>query len=186
VIGAFPILLHLMNTGLGPFYDGLAHFFTTPEDLLPVVGLSLAAGLRGARGGRMALFALPAAWLCGCVLGRLLAPHWIWPVASAALTVVIGILAAADRALPPAAIGAFAVFLGLWNGSWNGIEIARAHAPLAGNALGAAAAVFVLVALLSALAAAVRAPAARIAVRVGGSWIGAAGLFMLGWALRPA
>ena len=134
----------------------------------------------------LALFALPAAWLCGCVVGRIFAPHWIWPVASAALTVAIGVLAAADRPLPPAVIGAFAIVLGLWNGSWNGIEIARASAPLTGNALGAAAAVFVLVALVSALAAAVRAPAGRIAVRVGGSWIGAAGLFMLGWALRPA
>ena len=178
-------LLHLMNTGLGPFYDGLIHFFTTPEDLLPVVGLSLAAGLRGPSGGRTALFALPAAWLCGCLLGRLFAPHWIWPVASAGLTVAIGVLAAADRPLPPSVIGALAILLGLWNGSWNGIEIGRAHAPLAGNALGAAVAVFVLVALASALAAVVRAPAARIAVRVGGSWIGAAGLFMLGWALRP-
>ncbi|HTY42842.1 MAG TPA: hypothetical protein VMH79_13285, partial [Thermoanaerobaculia bacterium] len=62
----------------------------------------------------------------------------------------------------------------------------RARAPLVGNAIGAACAVFAVVALVAALAAAVRAPWARIAVRVGGSWIGAAGLFMLGWALRPA
>jgi len=181
-----PFLLHLMNTGLGPFYDGLAHFFTTPEDVLPVIALSLFAGLRGPAGGRTALFTLPAAWLAGSVAGRLFAPHWIWPVASAVLTIALGILAAADRPLPPAAVGALAVLLGLWNGSWNGIEIARARAPLVGNAIGAACAVFAVVALVAALAAAVRAPWARIAVRVGGSWIGAAGLFMLGWALRPA
>ena len=34
-------LLHLMNTGLGPFYDGLAHLFVTPEDLLPILALAL-------------------------------------------------------------------------------------------------------------------------------------------------
>jgi len=180
-----PFLLHLMNTGLGPFYDGLVHFFTTPEDVLPVLGLSLLSGLRGPRGGRSALFALPAAWLAGALIGRLFSPHWIWPVASAALTVVLGILAAADRPLPPAAIATLALALGLWNGSWNGIELARARAPIFGNAIGAACAVFMVVALVAALAAAVRAPWARIAVRVGGSWIGAAGLFMLGWALRP-
>ena len=28
---------HLMNTGFGPFYDGLTHLFVTPEDLLPVI-----------------------------------------------------------------------------------------------------------------------------------------------------
>src|SRR5262245_33747208 len=181
-----PFLLHLMNTGLGPFYDGLVHFFTTPEDVLPVVGLALFAGLRGPAGGRTALFALPAAWLCGSAIGRVFAPHWIWPVASAALTVLIGVLAAADRPVPSAAVGALAILLGLWNGSWNGIEMARSHAPFLGDALGAACGVFVVVALVAALVAAVRAPWARIAVRVGGSWIGAAGLFMLGWALRPA
>ena len=177
-------LLHLMTTGLGPFYDGLAHFFTTPEDVLPVLGLSLFSGLRGTRAGRGALFALPAAWLVGALIGRLFAPHWIWPVASAALTVALGVLAAADRPLPPVAIVTLALVLGLWNGSWNGIELARARASIFGNAVGTSCAVFVVVALVAALAAAVRAPWARIAVRVGGSWIGAAGLFMLGWSLR--
>jgi hydrogenase/urease accessory protein HupE len=124
--------------------------------------------------------------LCGCVAGRLFAPHWIWPVASAALTVAVGILAAWDRPLPPAVVASLAILLGLWNGSWNGIEIARAHAPLPGHALGASCGVFAVVAIVAALAAAIRVPWARIAVRVGGSWIGAAGLFMLGWALRPA
>jgi hypothetical protein len=43
---------HLMNTGFGPFYDGLTHLFVTPEDLLPVIALALLAGLRGPRFGR--------------------------------------------------------------------------------------------------------------------------------------
>jgi urease accessory protein len=30
---------HLMNTGFGPFYDGLTHLFVTPEDLPPVIAL---------------------------------------------------------------------------------------------------------------------------------------------------
>ena len=58
-----PAQAHLMNTGFGPFYDGLTHPFVTPEDLLPVVALTLLAGLRGAQCGRWVLFALPAAWL---------------------------------------------------------------------------------------------------------------------------
>jgi hypothetical protein len=45
-------------------------------------------------------------------------------------------------------------------------------------------AVFVVVALVSAFVAKIRAAGSRIAVRVAASWIGAAGLFMLGWALR--
>lgn len=179
----FP-LLHLMTTGLGPFYDGLAHFFTTPEDVLPVLALALVAGLRGAPGGRAALFVLPLAWLCGGALGHLFRPHWIWPVASATFTVLLGVLAAADRRLSPSGVGTLAAALGLWHGAWNGLELARAAAPAAGNLIGVATAVFVVIALLAAFVSAVRAPAARIAVRVAGSWVAAAGLFSLGWALR--
>jgi hydrogenase/urease accessory protein HupE len=180
-----PIFLaHLMTTGLGPFYDGLAHLFVTPEDLLPVLALSLAAGLRGPSGGRSALFVLPPAWLAGVFLGGLFSPHWIWPVFSAVLTVAFGALAAADRRLSARAVGALAATLGLWNGCWNGIELARSGGDRLGTGLGIACAVFVGVALVTALAAAVRAAAARIAARVAGSWIAAAGLFMLGWSLR--
>jgi hydrogenase/urease accessory protein HupE len=177
-------LAHLMTTGLGPFYDGLAHLFVTPEDLLPVLALSLAAGLRGPAGGRTALFVLPAAWLAGVFLGRLFSPHWIWPVFSAVLTVSFGGLAAADRRLSARAVAVLAATLGIWNGSWNGIELARSGGDAFGTGLGIACAVFVIAALVTAISAGVRAAAARIAVRVAGSWIAAAGLFMLGWSLR--
>jgi hypothetical protein len=51
---------------------------------------------------------------------------------------------------------------------------------------GIVAAVFVVVALAAALVVALRAPWSRIAVRVAGSWIAAAGLLLLGWTLRAA
>jgi hypothetical protein len=41
-----------------------------------------------------------------------------------------------------------------------------------------------VVALLAGQVASVRAPWARVAVQVAGSWIAAIGLFMLGWAVR--
>jgi urease accessory protein len=177
-------LLHLMNTGLGPFYDGLAHLFVTPEDLLPVLALALLSGLRGPRFGRASLFVLPAAWLAGTIAGRAFHPHPAWPILSAVLTIALGALVAADRPLPVPAVAALAATLGLWNGAWNGIELARARAGLFGNALGIACAIFAIVAIFAALAASVRAQWARIAVRVAGSWIAAAALFMLGWSLR--
>lgn len=177
-------LLHLMNTGLGPFYDGLAHLFVTPEDLLPVLALALLSGLRGPRFGRASLFVLPSAWLLGTIVGRLFHPHPAWPILSAVLTIAFGALVAADRPLPLAAVAALAAALGLWNGAWNGIELARARAGMFGNALGIACAVFAVVAIFAAFAASVRAQWARIAMRVAGSWIAAAALFMLGWSLR--
>ena len=32
---ATPAQAHLMNSGFGPFYDGLAHPLISPDDLLP-------------------------------------------------------------------------------------------------------------------------------------------------------
>ena len=34
-----PAEAHLVTTGLGPVYDGIAHVLLTPEDLVPVVAL---------------------------------------------------------------------------------------------------------------------------------------------------
>ena len=180
------MLAHLMNTGLGPFYDGLLHLFVAPEDLLPVIALSLLAGLRGPAHGRIALFVLPLAWLAGTALGRALGPVGFLPAVAAALTIAAGGLVAADRTLPPAAVGALAILLGLVHGAWNGGELATVRAGAVGTALGVATAIFVVVALLAALVSSLRAPVARLVVRVAGSWIAAAALLMLGWSLRGA
>jgi hydrogenase/urease accessory protein HupE len=99
---------------------------------------------------------------------------------------VIGVLVAADRRLSRSTVVALAVLLGLLHGVLGGMELARARAGVAGNSLGITTAVFVVVAVLAALVSSVRAPWARIVARVAGSWIAAAGLFMLGWTLRGA
>ena len=65
-------LAHLMTTGLGPFYDGLAHLFVTPEDLLPVLRSPSPPACAAPAGGRTALFVLPPAWLAGVFVGRAL------------------------------------------------------------------------------------------------------------------
>ncbi len=180
------MLAHLMNSGLGPYYDGLLHLFVTPEDLLPVIALSLFAGLRGPASGRAVLFALPAAWLAGTACGRFLGPHAALAEIAAALTIVLGGLVAADAPLPLRWTAVLAVALGLLHGAWNGIELARVEAAGVLNALGVATAVFVLATLLAALATSLRAPWSRIVVRVAGSWIAAAALLMLGWSVRGA
>jgi urease accessory protein len=179
-------LAHLMNTGLGPFYDGLIHLFLTPEELLPVVALSLLAGMRGPRFGRAALIALPCAWLMGSLAGRLIPAHAGLPWVAAVLTLGLGALVAADRMLPYASVAVLAAGLGLWNGAWNGMELAKSHSATFVTALGTASGVFVVVALLAGLSSSARVPWTRIAVRVAGSWIAASGLFMLGWSLRRA
>jgi hydrogenase/urease accessory protein HupE len=174
---------HLMNTGFGPFYDGLAHPLVTPEDLLPVVAMALLAGLGGSRAGRFALFVLPAAWLVGISAGRVLSPEgaaaWLIPV----LTIALGALVAADRKLPLAIVAAGATIVGLVHGLQNGAGLAAAKAGITG-ALGIGCTIFVLAALVAGAVVSLRKPWARIVVRVAGSWIAAIGLLMLGWSLR--
>ena len=62
-------LAHLVNTGLGPFYDGVSHLAMSPDDLLSALALALLAGLSGARAGRHVLFILPPVWLVGGLFG---------------------------------------------------------------------------------------------------------------------
>ena len=173
---------HLVNTGIGPVYDGIAHLLVSFEDLLPVIAMALLAGLNGPSAGRRVLLILPLAWLVGGVAGALSAAAPL-PTGPAALTLmVIGVLVAADFRLAQAVIAAFALVLGFTHGWHNGTAIAAAGLPVTGL-LGTAGAVFVMTALAAAVVVTLRQSWTRIAVRVAGSWIGASGLLLLGWTL---
>ena len=174
---------HMINTGLGPFYDGLAHLFVTPEDMLPVIALALLAGLRGANFGRTLLFVLPVAWLVGSLAGRFSPVPLSLPTLTAVLTVVLGGMVAADRPLSLTLVAGCGLLLGLLHGALNGSEFAKHHV-MTGSSVGVAVALFGTVSLLAGQVATVRAAWARIVVRVAGSWIAATGLLMLGWSLR--
>jgi urease accessory protein len=176
---------HLVSTGLGPFYDGLSHFVLTPEDLLPALALALLAGLNGARAGRITLFVLPVAWLAGGLAGLAWPTTPAVPVLTIASFVVLGAMVTADLKLRRGWSVALSVLLGVLNGYLNGSAMFAAKLGLAGLA-GIVSALFVVVALAAALAVEPRAPWARIAVRVAGSWVAAAGLLLLGWSLRAA
>jgi hydrogenase/urease accessory protein HupE len=174
---------HLVTSGLGPFYDGVAHVFVTPEDVLAVVALALLAGLGGKRCGRAVLFVLPGAWLAGALLGLRMPLSAGIPVVSAAITIGLGGMVAAGCRLPLALAAGAGLTCGLFKGSCNGAALAGVGA--GGLAAGGiACAVFVIVALVAGQVAVVEQAWARIVVRVAGSWIGAIGLLMLGWAVR--
>ncbi len=178
-----PTEAHLIQSGFGPFYDGIAHVALSPNDLLLVVGISLMAGLRGPRAGRIVLVGLPAAWLLGGLAGMSSVAVIAWPLASALTLVVVGSLAAWNPNIPDSAAGGVAIVLGGLHGYLNGSLAAAGGFGLPGI-LGVGTTAFVLAALISALAVGARAEWARIAMRVAGSWIGAIGILMSGWALR--
>lgn len=173
---------HLVNSGLGPFYDGIAHLAVTLEDVLAVVALALLAGLSGKQCGRTVVFVLPMAWVVGALAGRMTTFSSV-PVVSAALLIALGALVAADRQLPLAIVAGAALTCGLLNGCFNGAALAEAGSSGVA-ALGIACAVFVMVALVVGQVAVLQKEWARIVVRVAGSWIGAIGLLMFGWAVR--
>jgi urease accessory protein len=179
-----PAQAHLNSTGMGPVYDGLAHFLLSPEDLLAVSALALLAGLRGTGHGRRALFVLPAAWLLGGLVG-LAATKSITPILTTFSFLLLGGLVAADAKLSLRAITSLAAVLGLINGHLNGAGMGQ---PGVGAValLGLVFAVFVLVALMASFVVSLRWPWTRIAVRVVGSWIVACGFLMLGWTVRRA
>jgi hydrogenase/urease accessory protein HupE len=96
---------------------------------------------------------------------------------------VLGGLVLADAKISLGAMTALAALLGLVHGYLNGTGMGPTR--LAAVAvLGLTAAVFVLTVIASAAVVRLRAGWARIAVRVAGSWIAAAGLLLLGWSFR--
>ena len=96
---------------------------------------------------------------------------------------MLGGLVAADANLSLRVATAFAALLGLYHGYLNGAGMGHSLSSMV-VILGLVFAIFVLMALVPAFVAQLRTSWARIAVRVGGSWIAASGLLMLGWAVR--
>jgi hydrogenase/urease accessory protein HupE len=180
---AEPAEAHLNSTGMGPVYDGLIHFLTSPEDLVPALALALLAGLRGAACGRRASLTLPVAWLLGSFFGLTAVATTGDPIFSSLWFLLLGGLVIADAKLSSRAMTALTALLGLVHGYLNGTGMGQSGFAVAAL-LGLASGVFVLIVLAAAFVVQLRAYWARIAVRVAGSWIAASGLLMLGWSFR--
>jgi hydrogenase/urease accessory protein HupE len=171
---------HLVQTGFGKFYDGIAHLLITPSDLMVTVGFALLAGMQGKPTVRRVMIALPALWLTGGFAGMTIEPppfvNWV-----TGLTVLtIGALIALDLRIPVSLTTVMASLSGLLFGWVNGTTMT----PLGADRLalvGAVSAVFVIVTLLSAIVVDLRPSWTRIIVRVAGSWIAAISILTLGW-----
>ena len=174
---------HLVQSGLGPFYDGIAHFALSPEDWLFALAIALLGGLAGKRAARSVLFALPASWALGGVIGLARDTVAEWPLGIAATLVVTGALVAWSPRMPDLARAAIAIALGGLHGYCNGSLAAVDGIALSGI-VGVAATTFVVVALIAAAVVSLGGSTPRIVVRVAGSWIAAIGLLLIGWSFR--
>lgn len=174
---------HLVQTGFGTFYDGITHLLITPPDILVAIGLGLLAGLCGLSQSRTLMLTLPAAWLTGGLLGSFFPAIGTLPWLTTLTFLSVGILIALALKMPRLLIAIIGAAAGLLHGLVGGATMAAGGSDLL-SLIGASLAVFVVVTLVTALVASLRAPWTRIAVRVAGSWIGAIGLLMLGWLVR--
>ncbi|NNF47239.1 MAG: hypothetical protein HKP44_12890 [Desulfofustis sp.] len=169
---------HLVNTGMGPVYDGIGHLLLTPEDLVPVLALSCYCGLRGAQAGRWAMFMLPTAWCLGGFVGLGLDLDSTLPIAALSF-LLLGGLIAADAKFPVQVIAPLTVAVGLVHGVLNGLILKTG--PGGPAILGIMGALFVIVTLLSAVVVSLERSWSRIVVRVAGSWVAACGILMIAW-----
>jgi len=175
---------HLVNTGLGPFYDGVIHLLLSPEDLIAVIAMALLAGLNGPIAGRHGLFALWGAWLVAGVAGSFVGNPLLPAAVTTGSFLLLGALTATDRRLSPAAVVTLAVAICVLHGWLNGAGTVGAKPATVGVLLGVSSAIFVLVAVVAATTVATPWVWARVGFRVTGSWIAAIGLLMLGWEMR--
>lgn len=182
---------HLVQTGFGEFYDGIGHLLMTLPDLFVVLATAILAGSSGAPSARRALVGLPLAWLAAALVGRFAGVDIVSPWATTILFGIFGALVAVDAKPTPSLVLGASVLAGAIHGWTNGAGIGDTLG--AGEAgatsgalalLGITAAVFVIVTLVSALVVPLRSYAARIVVRVAGSWLAAIAILMAGWLVR--
>jgi hydrogenase/urease accessory protein HupE len=174
---------HLVNSGVGPFYDGVAHFFVSPEDLVVVMALAIFGGLSGRKSARLLVIVLPVAWLAGAVLGLHIAGPRAIAILPAVGILATGILVAINPKVPRLFPAILASSLGLVHGFLNGQAMVATNTPFLA-AVGITSALGLVGILLGALVVSLQANWQTIAVRVLGSWAAAIGLLSLAWNLR--
>lgn len=177
------MLAHLVQTGFGDFYDGLAHWALTPNDLMVVLAFVLLAGSGGQAAAKGTVLALPSAWLLGGLIGFQLPALGALPVATALTVGLAGLLVALNRRLPTTALTIGALVAGALHGLANGsVMLVEGRDRLA--LLGVVTAVAVVTLVGSALVVPIEKPVARVVIRVAGSWLAAIALLLLGWQFR--
>jgi urease accessory protein len=178
-------LAHLVNSGLGPVYDGALHLLLSPGDLLGLLALALLSGLRGASAGRMTVLGMSIAWLLAGLAGMHLPGIPALPLLVVVSLVVPGVMVAFDLKLPAILVAALAAFYGALHGLLNGVALAETGAGFTAL-LGIVITVFLVSLLISATVVPLQSMWSRIAVRVAGSWVAAVGILMFGWLSQGA
>ena len=173
---------HSPVPGIGHFYNGALHPYTTPAHLIALLALGLLLGQRGLKTSSTALVALLFALALGLGLSTPLG-HPDTDTALLALAAATGLAVVCALALTRWPLVFLAATLGLLLGLGSGPEALAGGArwgTMFGTLVGAA----FCTAYVAPLVAMVQKPALRIGVRVAGSWLAASALLVLALALR--
>ena len=175
---------HLVTTGAGPFYDGVAHFFVSLDDLLVVVALALFSGLLGKPTARGLVLVLPVAWMSGMFAGSFLAESTLAGPWFTSITLMLaGLMLAISPPIPKLGFASLACLIGFVHGIWNGAAMRATDTSWLAT-LGIITSAWVIAIILGASAVLVQQAWQKIALRVIGSWVAAIGLLSLAWELR--
>ena len=163
--------------GVGDFYSGMLHPLTALEFLLSWIALAMFAGQQGSKTALFTLAIFPSALVLGASLGAVLpSPAWL-PVMNLVLIPILGLAVVLAISFPTPATVILVALVGLLHGLANGAEITAPVSPwrfIPGLAI---IAVLVLAYGIG-LVRSAKKPWTRIAVRVAGSWITAAGIMV--------
>ena len=173
---------HLVNSGLGPFYDGALHLFLSPMDIVRLVTLSLFAGAQAAGTSRLVVVATPVTWFVAGAAGLVLNAPDAFAIANAVSLLLLGAVVALDLRVPPAVAVVLAAGFGGLLGFQSGVELRADNADWAALA-GATAVVLAILLLATSFVASVKSFAMRVVCRVLGSWAAATGLLSIGWVI---
>ena len=163
--------------GVGDFYAGMLHPLTALEFLLPWIALALFAGQQGRRAALLTLGTFPLALMSGAVLALFVPlPAWV-PEINLAVIPLVGLAVALALPFPSTVTVLMVTVVGLLHGLANGSEITATMSP-SRFIPGLAAAAILVLSYGIGLVRSLEKPWTRIAVRVAGSWIAAAGIMV--------
>jgi urease accessory protein len=168
--------------GVGDFYSGMLHPLTALEFLLSWVALAMFAGQQGRKTALLTLAIFPSALVLGASLGTVVpSPAWL-PAMNLVLIPILGLAVVLAISFPTPATVILVALVGLLHGLANGAEITAPVSPWRFIPGLATIAVLVLAYGIG-LVRSVKKPWTRIAVRVAGSWITAAGIMVCAFKL---
>jgi urease accessory protein len=163
--------------GVGDFYAGVLHPLTVLEFLLPWIALALFAGQQGRKAALLTLGIFPLALVSGGVLALIVPlPTWVEAV-NLAIIPILGVAVASALSCPSVVTVLLVTVIGLLHGLANGAEITGTISPWR-FIPGLAAVAVLVIAYGVGIVRSLKKPWTRIAVRVVGSWIAAAGIMV--------